>query len=252
MRYLQTIARMQKMRGSMTLFKHCFHEHQQRGARLSCFLGLSGKSEGARSADLAATNNDIETPKRLPNLSSLKGRARDEELMARIEQGASIIELASAFERTARFIAHEYDRLREGLSWESPAHFLRRVPPKRKGRWSGDEMGSLIELRNQGYLLKVISSWLRRTDKDVKRKLTKLEIDETIIPAGPQELSTNLRKTLFNDRLNDILCGLFERPMTSTWKDHISKKSLEEWNSLVSSGIADSVNRALGGLTAPS
>ena len=46
---------------------------------------------------------------------------------------------------------------------------------------------------------------------------------------GPQTLPLEFRELLFKERLDNILRGLCERPMTSKWKDLIASKSLAEW-----------------------
>ncbi|KAL8848160.1 MAG: hypothetical protein Q9221_006805 [Calogaya cf. arnoldii] len=261
------------------MFKHWSREHQSTGARLTCFHQACGKSEDTQSADLPSTNCGSpkkKSPKKLPGLGSLTGSARDEEMIRQLKQGASIMKLASTFERTPEFIARqrnrlfilfgertsrtvdisesvaeERDRLLKQFSEPGKIGSIPIKPVNRRGPWSCEEIDWLNELRGQGRALRVISSWLLRPVQNVKKRIIELEADETVIPAEPPELPSGLRNQLFTERLNHILCGLFQYPITPKWKDYLSKKSVEEWHFLITSGIPDPLKRALGSLTAP-
>ena len=198
---------------------------------------------------LAPAQDEKQKMKSLPKLESLRGSARDEEMKLRLQQGASIVEIAAAFKRTPEFIAREHRRLFYYASMVKNRQLVKNRHPWRKAPWSNEEIRSLTSLRDRGHKLSVISSWLLRTEQNVKKMLTEMVVDVT--PKGPQELPPGLREKLFNERLNQILRGLSQRPMTSKWQDHILSKPLEEWAILISRGIPDRVKSALGGLTAP-
>ena len=200
-----------------------------------------------------AIDAKLKLAKRTPKTMKARhefNQAQYEETKVRLQQGASIVEIASAFRESPDLVA---SRLRFSLSY-SMAEEVKLLQvicrPRRKGPWSDEETDALVDLRNEGRSLPVISSWLRRTAGNIKEQLIEIEVDYPR-PKGPQELPPGLREQLFNQRLISILRGLCKHPMTSKWKDHIFSKALEEWAVIISRSIPDRVKRVLGSLEAP-
>ena len=186
----------------------------------------------------------------LPKPRFSRYKARDEEINVQLQQGASIVEIAKAFEDDPESIARAQRRILNRTSSLERIELKESQQLIRSGPWSEDEIKSLFDLRRQGHALSTISSWLRRAIRSVEKNLTEIEVPATLVtseefPPFPRE------ERLFNARLNDILRGLCQHPMTSKRRDYISSKPLEEWAFIISNGIPDRVKIVLGGLTAP-
>ena len=229
------------------MFWHRKHGLQAKRVGPRSFHEVGGRNKDMICAYLTPAQDGKQNPKSLPKLESLRSSARDEEISLRLQQGASILEIASAFERIPEFIARQHKRLFSRIG--SGGNLVAFQWPARRGPWSGEEIRSLIVLTDKGHAFSVISFWLRRAPGSVRKKLTEMVVGNT--QNGPQELPPGLRERLFSERLNNILRDLCQHPMTSKWKDHIFSKTLEEWAFILSSGIPDRVKSALGGLTAP-
>lgn len=177
----------------------------------------------------------------------LPGKARDEEIVLRLRQGQSFLDMESSLQKTAEFLAREADRI---LGKDEVKKPLRQ---RKRGQWSNDETQQLIALRQQRLPLKTITKWLRRTAPSVEKKSRELRstLSGPDAVEGPQEMPPGLQVSLFNTRLAEIWQALLGSDMTQTWREALQEKSADEWLSSISLGIPEDVKKALGGLRPP-
>jgi hypothetical protein len=175
------------------------------------------------------------------------GKARDEEIVLRLRQGQSFLDMESPLRKTASFIAREANRI---LGKNEVDKILRQ---NKRGQWSSSEIQNLIALREQGLLLTKISKCLRRTIQSVEKQLRELRSTLLVLDVveGPQELPPGLQESLFNIRLAEIWQALLNSNMKETWREALREKSAEEWLSRVSAGIPEHVKKILGALRPP-
>ena len=141
-------------------------------------------------------------------------KPRDEEMKAQLRHGASTVEMASTLQVKPDGIACAQRRLLLFASRVGMRHLQGSWRRKRERLWSAEEIRSLTSSREEGRALAVISSWLRRTAQNVRKKFTDIEVADTT-PKGPQELAPGLREELSNERLNAIFRSLCRQSMTS-------------------------------------
>lgn len=165
----------------------------------------------------------------------------------RLREGQSFFDLASSLKRTPGFIIREAQRL-------LGAELEQLLKHNKKGPWPYDEVQHLITLRQDGLPLRTMRKWLRRTEHSIQKKLGELgsSVFKPTVVAGPQELPTGLRESLFEARLAEIWDGLLKSEMTPTWRDALGEKPREQWLAAVAAGIPAHVKRMLGGLQPPS
>lgn len=177
----------------------------------------------------------------------LPGKARDEEIALRLQQGQSFVDLASSLQRTVKFIAGEADRI---LGKNEVKTLLRK---SKRGQWSNDETQQLTALREQKLPPKTIAMLLRRTKSSVDKKSQELGStwSGSYAVEGPQEMLPGSQVSLFNIRLAEIWQALLRSEMTQAWREALQKKRVDEWLSSISLGIPEGVKKALGGLRPP-
>ncbi|KAJ2892135.1 hypothetical protein MKZ38_010216 [Zalerion maritima] len=176
----------------------------------------------------AGSEKDVEIPKEGARRKSktpvpailLPGRARDEEIELRLQQGQSLLDLASSLERTSSFIIREAKRLL------GEYELKKLMKQNKKGQWSNDEI---------------------RTKLSVEKQLRELgsTIFEPTAVEGPQEFPPRLQESLFNTQLVQMWQGLLRSEMTQTWREALWEKSAKEWLSTISAGIPEDVLRAV-------
>ena len=105
-----------------------------------CFRKVGGRDKDIIFAYLTPEQDGKQKPKSLSKLGSLRGSARDEEMKLRLQQGASIAEISSAFETTLEFIDREQMQLFQCALIVEKRQLVKSLRPRKKGRWSDEEV----------------------------------------------------------------------------------------------------------------
>lgn len=122
------------------MFWHRKHGLQAKRVASGCFHEVGGRDKNIIFAYLTPAQDGKQNPNSLPELGSLRGSARDEEMKLRLQQGASIVEIASAFETTPEFIDREQMWLFQCALIVEKRQLLKSWRPRKKGRWSDEEV----------------------------------------------------------------------------------------------------------------
>lgn len=175
------------------------------------------------------------------------GKARDDEIKVRLEQGQSFFDIASHLQRAVPFIAREAECILGRLKLEAT---LSTNKKERSNPWSDAEVEQLRVWRQQNLPQRKIRQWLRRTNQSINKRLQELwsPVSDQQTIQGRQVLPAMLPKTLFHDRMVDIFGVRMESDMTETWRTALQKRSVHAWVSSISGRVPEEVQRLLGNI----
>ena len=114
------------------------HGLQAKRVASGCFREVGGRDKDIIFAYLTPEQDGKENPKSLSNLGSLRGSARDEAMKLRLQQGALIAEISSAFETTPEFIDREQMQLFQCALIVGKRQLVKSWRLRKKGRWSDE------------------------------------------------------------------------------------------------------------------